>query len=377
MMSAAATVTPEERLREAGARRVPPEPLKFGRLRLLSMDHIEAAPPRAYIVKGLLSPAETSLIWGPPKCGKTFFILRLGHAIARGTPIFGRRIHGCPVLYVAAEGEPGLAARVRALLHEVGTAAGLYIIAKQVDLLHPFGDAENITKAALYVKAGVIVIDTLSRALAGGDENSPEDMGTIIRNLTTIREETKAHVAIVHHGTKNPNGSVPRGHSSLIGAADCVVEIAKANDGSRSATVTQAKDDPEGTTIGFTLRVIDLGTDPDGDPITTCLAEPAEPPPAPSAKLPDAEGKALAILLDLIAAEGTPLPAFGGFPTGPLGISENRWRDECDTRRVSTSEDRKSRSKTFKRVYAALLRRKLVATRGEIVWATHPEEATP
>lgn len=376
-MSAAATITPEDRLRQAGARRIPPEPLKFGRLRLLSMDHIEAAPPRVYIVKGLLSPAEVSVIWGPPKCGKTFFVLRLGHAIARGTPIFGRRIHRCPVLYVAAEGEAGLAARIRALLHEVGEAAGLYIISQQVDLLHPFGDVENITKAAQHMMAGVIVIDTLSRALAGGDENSPADMGMIIRNLTTIREETKAHVAIVHHGTKNPNGSVPRGHSSLIGAADCVIEVSKAEDGTRSATMTLAKDDPEGIAIGFTLRVIELGTDPDGDPITTCLAEPAEPPPPRATKLPDAEAKALAILFDLLSGEGLPLPLIGGYPPNQIGVSESRWRDECDTRRVSTAEDRKSRSKTFKRVYAALIRRQLVATRGEIVWATHFGETTP
>ena len=68
-------------------------------------------------------------------------------------------------------------------------------------------------------------------------------MGQFIVNVTEVRHETGAHVAIVHHGTKASNGSSPRGHSCLTGADDALVEVVKLDDGSRVATVAHAKDD--------------------------------------------------------------------------------------------------------------------------------------
>ena len=50
------------------------------------------------------------------------------------------------------------------------------------------------------------MLDTLSRLLAGGDENSPQDMGTFVRNVAELHHNNKAHIAIVHHGTKATNG---------------------------------------------------------------------------------------------------------------------------------------------------------------------------
>ena len=111
--------------------------------------------------------------------------------------------------------------------------------------------------------------------MAGGDENAPQDMGALITNIGAIRSYTNAHVAVVHHGTKNPNGSTPRGHGSLIGAADMVVEVAK-SDGMRTATVTAANDHPEGARLAMSFSrsaKLEMGTDEDGDPITTCLVQ--------------------------------------------------------------------------------------------------------
>src|SRR5690349_3127727 len=46
----------------------------YGRLVVLTVDDTDTAPPRDYLLKGLLSPAEISLWVGPPKCGKSFLL---------------------------------------------------------------------------------------------------------------------------------------------------------------------------------------------------------------------------------------------------------------------------------------------------------------
>jgi RecA-family ATPase len=92
---------------------------------------------------------------------------------------------------------------------------------REIDRLHPRlhheGHLDDAIAAVEGCGARLIVLDTLSRLMAGGDENSPGDMGAFIVNVTRLRHETKAHVAIVHHGTKASNGTTPRGHSSLTG----------------------------------------------------------------------------------------------------------------------------------------------------------------
>jgi hypothetical protein len=364
---------PEVKLRALGGRVIRP-PLMFGKLRVLTMDDIGDVSDRDYLLKGLISPAEMSVWWGPPKCGKSFLLLRVAYRIAQGQQVFGRRVKPCPVLYVAAEGEAGLAGRLRAIRDELGDAPRFHLIAQPVDLLHPDGDLENVRRAADAIGAKLIVLDTLARMMAGGDENGPEDMGRFIANVGRLRTDTGAHVAVVHHGTKNPSGSTPRGHGSLIGAADLVVEIAKADDASRTATVTAAKDDPDGAAMGFKLRVIELGTDQDGDPITTCIVDEMDEPTTPGAKLSKSEARARGFLADLIVAEGKPLPTGAEFPTGLCGVPETRWREECESRRLSTSDKKDSHRAAFRRAYDGLLASAIVATRDGTIWLTRPPE---
>ena len=150
------------------------------------------------------------------------------------------------VLYVAAEGEAGIANRTKALRDRYGHSENFHFIAQPADLLHAEGHQGDLIAAAKATGAQLIVLDTLSRLMAGGDENSPQDMGVFVKNVAEIRHLTGAHIAIVHHGTKASNGSTPRGHSCLTGADDALIEVLKLDDGSRVATVVHAKDDADG-----------------------------------------------------------------------------------------------------------------------------------
>jgi archaellum biogenesis ATPase FlaH len=339
----------------------------FGPLTAFPMHHMLDLPPRSYIIKGLMAPAEMSLIVGPPKCGKSFLALHLAYTVAQGRLAFGRRVHSCTVLYVAAEGEAGIAKRLKALAGEHGVADNLYVVAQPVDLLH--GDAlQSLIQMARALDAGLIVIDTLNRVLAGGDENSPEDMGTLVANLSDLRHQTGAHLAVVHHGTKASDGRTPRGHSCLIGAVDLILEVAKVEGGDRRASIAAAKDDADGLDLGFRLRQVDLGRDEDNDLITTLMVEELDTAPRRQPKLSPTERGARDALASLIAGHGSPLPAGSDFPLNVHGVQEEAWLAECETRRVSSAERERDRRRAIRQAFAALLEVGIIAARGGWVW---------
>jgi RecA-family ATPase len=55
---------------------------------------------RDYLIKGLLPDKGLSVIWGPPKCYKSFWALDVGLHIALGREYRGRRVEQATVLYM-------------------------------------------------------------------------------------------------------------------------------------------------------------------------------------------------------------------------------------------------------------------------------------
>jgi hypothetical protein len=69
---------------------------------------------RPYLVKGLLPREGLVVIWGPPKCGKSFWTFDMVLHVALGWEYRDRRVHSGTAVYVACEGERGLGARTEA-----------------------------------------------------------------------------------------------------------------------------------------------------------------------------------------------------------------------------------------------------------------------
>jgi hypothetical protein len=200
-----------------------------------------------WIVKGLFGARDLSLLYGPPKEGKSFLALDLSLSIAAAavpqlvkSEWFGHHISPGGVVYVAAEGQRGMLRRVTAWrLHrkvEVGQCVPFVLMTTRVDLCSEDGDAPaliaeiNALAEFMIVQPRFIVVDTLARAMAGGNENSPDDMGALIDHCGKIQEETGAHVCLVHHVGKD-EGRGPRGHNSLHGAIDTSIQVGKADIG--------------------------------------------------------------------------------------------------------------------------------------------------
>lgn len=252
---------------------------KPNRLYLVSFDRAAAdalttaAEP---LIKGLIDRGAMSVWYGESNSGKTFVALDAAWHIAAGQPWAGMRVRKGAVLYVAPEGGRGIYKRMAALKQSRPVAEGLplYVVPCPVNLLHPAGvDLKPLAamvdeiRAKHGVEVELIVIDTLSRALAGGDENSSVDMGNLVKNFDKLREMTEAHVAIVHHtGKDRARGA--RGHSLLRAATDTEIEIAD-----RGVTVTKQRDLEGDKSFRFKLVPVRLGVDGDGDPVTSCVVD--------------------------------------------------------------------------------------------------------
>jgi KaiC/GvpD/RAD55 family RecA-like ATPase len=239
---------------------------------------VEPVLSGAYIVKGLIDVAVMAVVYGPSNSGKTFWTIDLAYHIAIGAQWRGRRVQQASVLYLAAEGGRGVINRVAALKLAHGVLdVPMAVKRAGLDLLHDQADLQHIVDLSAEVRAKMpnaphlIVIDTLSRVMAGGDENSAADMTALIRNIDAIRATTGATTLLVHHTGKDAARGA-RGHSSLRAATDTEIEIMN-EDGNRAAVVTKQRDNPGGETFAFDLKSVSLGHDQDGDEVASCVVE--------------------------------------------------------------------------------------------------------
>jgi hypothetical protein len=291
-----------------------------------------------YIIKGLLGLGETSSIYGPSGCGKTFLAIDLALHVAAGRPWRGQRVRPGGVVYVAAEAGAGIANRILAarLQLDVSGDLPLAIVPCPIDLRSANADTKELIKLvkeaaqSQNATASLIIIDTVARAMAGGDENSSEVMGNFVRHIDEIRVATGAHVCCIHHSGKDPTRGA-RGHSSLRAAVDTEIEVTRLGEQPVSvARVTKQRDRPTDGKFPFRLETVELGTDQDGDPITSCVLrhEDAEGVPDDARRSPlTADLKGLLVQLkNCLADHGRPAPNEHDFPSGLAVVEEKKWR---------------------------------------------------
>jgi len=163
------------------------------------------------------------------------------------------------------------ATRVQGFAREYGDTEAFHYIGQSVNFTADAEAVADVAQAAKALGAKLIVVDTLARAIAEGDEITPGDMGRLIATLDALRAATGAHVMVVHHTGKDESRGM-RGHSSLNGAADVTLHVT-ASGAARQAEVKKNKDGLAGTTLAFALKPTTLGRDDDGDDIVTMVVE--------------------------------------------------------------------------------------------------------
>lgn len=231
-----------------------------------------------WIIKGVLPRAELAVVYGESGSGKSFAVLDMVAAVARGIPWRGHRVTKGRVVYICAEGAGGFRKRLIAYAARQGislTDIELFVIPNAPNLLLK-DEALELTKAivAAVGKADIVVVDTLAQTTPGGNENAGEDMGKALSHCKGIHRGTKALVLLVHHSGKDASKGA-RGWSGVRAACDAEFEVVRLPMG-RMLRTSKQKDGDDGEAWGFDLDIVDIGTDEDGDVVTSCVIKETE-----------------------------------------------------------------------------------------------------
>ena len=338
---------------------------------------------RPYLIKGLMSSTGLIVVWGPPKCGKSFWVFDAVMHVTLGWEYHGRRVTQGNVIYLALEGQDGFADRVDAFrLRRFddgrGVVPGFYLVKERTDLIRDNAELIRCIRSQCTVgKPAVVVIDTMNRSLVGS-ESKDEDMAAYIKAADAIKEAFECAVIVIHHC--GINESRPRGHTSLTGAADVQISVKKNSTGNIVATVECAKDMAEGTVIGSRLEVVELGVDQDGDPVTSCHVVPstveADAASAEATRETDAVKTFRAAFTEAIDDYGEQVRINGDGPE-VQALEVKRMRAEFERRCLTGEGDptklRAAASKAFRRTINKLPRQFAKATWGdrEWIWRVH------
>ncbi|MCC7035725.1 MAG: AAA family ATPase [Alphaproteobacteria bacterium] len=345
------------------------EPMRR-RMQPYSFGELEKLPKRTPLIKGLLDRGGMSVVYGDSNCGKTFLAIDICLHIALGRSWCRLKVQRGRALYVAAEGGLGIYERLRAFQNHKGIMGPpLHVIPATVDFRSAQRDVDEIiSEVKLLGGVEIIVIDTLARAISGGDENSSMDMGAFIRCIDRLRQATGAHVMIIHHtGKIEARGA--RGHSSLRAATDTEIAVTKSKESIVELEVTKQRDGRIGGKLSFTLEVVSLGRDEDGENITSCVLLPMTITDVSKNTLPSRGNKqrALSVLDNVLAESGELGVPNRGMPSVRF-VREADFRKALEQANISSSDKPDNVRRQIDRIISSLNDDGITATYDDKIW---------
>ncbi len=264
--------------------------------------------PPDEIVEGVLTAGDGSILYGDSNSGKTFFVIDMAAAVARGVSWMERQTEPGLVIYLAAESPASVRSRLQAYQqHHRVKVPNFAIVQSPIDLFDGDADADKVIQLIKQIErqkgqpARLIIGDTLARLSAGANENAGQDMGLVVRRFDRIRTECKAHFLLIHHSGKNIAAGA-RGWSGVRAAVDTEIEVTDSPAG-RCCEITKQRDLPtKGDRIGFRLDVVALGVTKWGRAATSCVVMPAAAPERQTGKRISEVGGAI---VEMLRTKGT------------------------------------------------------------------------
>lgn len=201
--------------------------------------------------------------------------------------------------------------------------------------------------------------------MGNGDENTARDMGAFIRNVDSLRNATGAHLMIIHHSGKDTSKGA-RGSGSLRAAADTEIELTR-NGEVVLAEAKKQRDMPCGAVFAYCLKDVWIGTDEDGDAVTSATVDQAEPP---AKQGPRIKGQALITMQafgDALAAHGE-VKTGSDFPPNRQCVSLTIWRDFCDRHSMTDGASTSAARQSFGRAWKSLQEREIIRVVDGFAW---------
>jgi len=218
----------------------------------------DALPEPAWLVPGWLQHCSTALLYGRPGSMKSFAMLDCALSVASGLPAWGIEPSSAryPVVYIAPEGAIGIAKQRRKAWRAARGIVGplpFYLIREAPLVREPAHFPELMAAIEAKCLPRLIVIDTVSRIMAGLAENDTQDATRAIELADGLSRRYSCTVVLVHHTPKNGTG--PRGSGVFEADVSALFSCEYAKS-SRIVTLScpKQKDAEEPAPIRFKVR---------------------------------------------------------------------------------------------------------------------------
>ncbi len=231
----------------------------------------EQAKNVKWLVKHFIPSESIGLFFGASETFKSFIALDLALHIAHGMKWLGKKTIRGPVAYIAAEGGAGVYKRIDAWHRHHGIAVDppdFFVIPSPVDMLEN-ASAVREAVSAKGITPVLVVVDTVSQTFSG-DENSATEMAAYLREIgLQIRLAWQCAVLAIHH-TGHTATERPRGSSAIKANVDFMFGVFR-DETEMLATMecVRQKDGDRPKSESFSMSVVELEKDEDGEPITS------------------------------------------------------------------------------------------------------------
>ncbi len=250
-----------------------PAPKKRG-LYYVKWDDAKPNLDQPYLIDDVMDLGAMVVTYGDSNAGKTYVVLDQAFAIAAGKEWNGHKVKQGLVVYVAAEGGTGFQKRIEAYrLEHKAHGIPFALVPCPIDLQSDTADTTKLVKLIREAeldfghKCVLVVIDTLARAMGGGDENTSVDMSKFVGHCDRLRTALGCTTNVIHHTGKD-KAKGARGSSALRAATDTEIEV--------QPGVFEVKKQRDLETVEqsrFQLKSVSVGARVDGKAVTACVVE--------------------------------------------------------------------------------------------------------
>jgi len=249
-----------------------------------------ALETNAAVVSGIVYQDEVTIVSADPKAGKTVFGIDVGLSVSCGIDLSSElrvKSQG-PALYFGLEGRAAIRQRVAAWKaakkeggHKLPEQIPFFAVEKSANFYEEARRASEVAKIAAantyFIRHGfppirLIVVDTLTRGMIGGNQNDADDTAKFFSFVGMLRDRgVTANIMVIHHkrkAQKGDSGEGPRGSSNILAECDVSLHMSK-TDSIVKIHVADARSIEDGATYYREMVTIPLYTDADGDEVTS------------------------------------------------------------------------------------------------------------
>lgn len=216
------------------------------RFRFTTREEMECISSPSWLVKDCIPQGGYAILYGSPGSYKTFIALDLALSVASGAAGVWGEVSQQPVLFIAGEGRSGLVNRVRAWekTYLDGKRVRQFVLVDPVPLVKEAMAPFVSDALEQHPRYGLVVVDTVGRAMQGLNENTQEDASRFTAMVQALQSGLGCAVLGIHH-TGHDNKTRTRGSSVFSADTDTMIRVERDDMRRVSLHMTKQKDAPE------------------------------------------------------------------------------------------------------------------------------------